>query len=712
MPGTISDPEPVVPEPIMNRSPAPARPAENPPAKQIVPPAPKPEPPGSLFDPPPPTEPLPVIDSPPPPIRPEARPDNQGLFVFPDPQPPVKTPAPVFDPKLNHEPPRFAPVPEPQPQKPAVAKPSERQPEERQPPEPKPVPPLEKEPPPLPLPPTQEPFLEPDQEAMPAPPRPLPIEPREPLITEPEHQYPAFRQRPTNKPPQPKTEVRTPLAPPLAPPPELQRRPQPPSEADTESWKKDTSPRDPTGEETPAFRLVKPRPATTEAVMPSSPTPVLKPAPRTTMPGGSLPALSVEKIGPNVARLGETISFELVVRNGGHQVAENLHVVDELPYGIRFVSAEPMPAKQGEKLSWAVPRLHPGEPHRIRLSVQATAAGTFTSRSQVQYHVSTQTQLRIDPADYVVSIHAPRQVPTGQTAPIEIIVNNTTNTSRQGLVLKATLPEGLSHTLGPRVETDVSLQAKESRKFTLSAQALQPGSYTVEAWLEDGEGRFAKTQAEIVVSDQAASAPSPVAQEPPVAASKPPAPDARTAGKLTVRAVGARITRDRDGELRVEIANFTSAAINNLAITATLPATVDFLDASSKGMYHRATKTVYWFVDNVAPGQTQSLVVRVRGKSAGRAEFRVQAGTDAGKRALTQAPVHVEEQTSSSLSLSPRARGEGLEAQNARLAFARKNGYKQRPSDVDNEWQCTGPGRQIVVVRLTMRPDGELPESL
>src|SRR5439155_22138273 len=129
----------------------------------------------------------------------------------------------------------------------------------------------------------------------------------------------------------------------------------------------------------PAFRIVAP------LRRPNGPPPSPEPFSQSSNFGQPSPpfagsgTLSVQKRGPSTAPLGQSVSYEIIVRNDGSATAERVRVQDEIPRGARLIAAQPQPAIQGDRLIWTIDTLPPGREARLRVDVEPTATGELTS---------------------------------------------------------------------------------------------------------------------------------------------------------------------------------------------------------------------------------------------------------------------------------------------------------------------------------------------
>jgi uncharacterized repeat protein (TIGR01451 family) len=72
-----------------------------------------------------------------------------------------------------------------------------------------------------------------------------------------------------------------------------------------------------------------------------------------------------------------------------------------------------------------------------------------------------------------------------------------------------------------------------------------------------------------------------------------------------------------EGELRFEVANQTGRALRQVGVVFALPDGVDFVVASDQGLYQANSRSVFWLLDQLVPGQTKAVALKVQGRKAG-----------------------------------------------------------------------------------------------
>jgi hypothetical protein len=326
--------------------------------------------------------------------------------------------------------------------------------------------------------------------------------------------------------------------------------------------------------------------------------------------------VTLEKIGPKEARLGQNFHYELVIRNRGSTAAERLRVEDELTQGLRLVRAEPQPAVQGERLIWSLSSVGPGSEQRLRVEVQPVAAGEWTSNPTLSVSTPTSFTTRVIAARVGLAVDAPSFAEVGKPAVFEVFVTNSSKQSLSGLVLKAVLPAGLEHPLGSDIEADIGvLGPGASKNIKLTTTAVQSGAHTLEVEVTLDQRTETRSKATVRVNGNG----------------------------VEVRLTGpVQILLERDGQFRIEVGNFAAAPVRNAEVVATLPEGLEFSAAGDRGIYRSSTRTVHWMVDYLPSQQTRTLTLRAQGKTAGKYQVEGTVRAVGGKEVRSATTVQVE----------------------------------------------------------------------
>ncbi len=321
------------------------------------------------------------------------------------------------------------------------------------------------------------------------------------------------------------------------------------------------------------------------------------------------PSVSVEKRGAATLRAGQSQSYQIHIRNLGPTSAQQVRIDDELPVGVKLVSADPMPTLQGNKAVWILPNLPANGEQTLRLMLQSLTDLELSSRVTAQVsaanHTTTVAALRPrnDSGSIAVQLVAPPAIVVGTPAVFEIRVTNQSDQPVTGIVLHGSLPENLTTPQGRSIEgeVDATIAPGEVKTLRMPATVVKPGRGAVTIKVTARGGLEASATAEI---------------------------DITGATLHLQQAPTTRMFLGRDGDLRIDVMNHTGKPLRNVTLIDRLPEGLDFVAASERGLYQANSRTVYWQFAELPAGSTKSLIVRVHGTKPGQLQNAVQIRSD------------------------------------------------------------------------------------
>jgi uncharacterized repeat protein (TIGR01451 family) len=326
--------------------------------------------------------------------------------------------------------------------------------------------------------------------------------------------------------------------------------------------------------------------------------------------------LQVEKVGPSAINIGKPLQYEIVIRNTGSAPALSVQVEEQIPAAARFVGSEPRPMNRSGLLVWNLGNLDPGVERRIKIELQPVGEGELDSRALVTFSTASNLHTRVTRPQLTLVKTGPQNVQVGQSAVFQLQVSNTGTGQATGVKLRDHLPEGLRHTNGPEVETDVgTLAPGESKTITLETTAVRAGRYVNQAVVTGDDSLQALAQVPLVITEPL----------------------------LTLQKFGPkRLYLGRPAEFKIEAANAGSAPASNVQVIDTLPPEFEFVEASDGGKFDPATRSVTWNLGTMLAGQKQMISLKGLAKAAGDPVNQAVAHADNGLEARATATVHLE----------------------------------------------------------------------
>jgi len=298
-------------------------------------------------------------------------------------------------------------------------------------------------------------------------------------------------------------------------------------------------------------------------------------------------AVLVQQVMPQTVRLNQPYTYEIHVTNitnGTLQnVVVNLENVDNQAVQSSVPPGSPSP---GGGTSWLLGDMASCKTQVIKVTAKASKQGTSSNCLSVSYN-----NVLCAAANVVEPALAIKKTMTAEALLCDTItmtfeVRNTGSGSAENVVIKDTLPAGLTTTDGKTsVEIPVgTLAAGQSATRTLTAKASKTGRYENNATASAAGGLTADSGKVAVVVKQ------------PVLAI-----DAECGGNTLM---------NRNTVCKFTVKNSGDAASNNTRITAPVPANTTFVSADSGGRLEGTN--VVWDAGSIAPNTSKTVSMTVR----------------------------------------------------------------------------------------------------
>lgn len=333
--------------------------------------------------------------------------------------------------------------------------------------------------------------------------------------------------------------------------------------------------------------------------------------------GAQTPTLVVEKFAPPEIQIGKPAVFEIVVRNTGNSVANNVEIHDVVPHGTQLTSSTPKAGTgQSGQLIWQLGALRPGDEATVQVELMPTTEGEIGSVATVHFAASASARTVCTKPDLAIEVSAPRSVMVGDEVPLKIRVFNPGTGAATGVYLTEVVPSGMEHAAGGELEYEIGdLQPGETRELELALRAVKAGA-CMNVIHGKGDGRVAaetKTQFEIV------------------------------APALAVDIEGPkRRFLDRQATYTVSLTNPGTAAAREVELATYLPRGMQFVDADNHGEYDQETHSVRWLLEELPPQQRGTVSLTALPVEPGQQLFRVESSADRGISARKEEAVLVE----------------------------------------------------------------------
>jgi uncharacterized repeat protein (TIGR01451 family) len=332
--------------------------------------------------------------------------------------------------------------------------------------------------------------------------------------------------------------------------------------------------------------------------------------------GRQEPAVSVEWIGPPTIKLGQPVTFQVVVKNISGSPVQQVMVRNRLPAGVSVQATEPKALMENNSFTWDLGTLQPRQERTLNLQVLPEAKGDLTCQALVTFTGSSITRLRVREPKLVLKATGPDKVLLGDVATVTLTVTNPGDGSADRVRIKAALSDGLEHVRGKVVEFDVgNLEPNESRSVQVVCATKTGGIQTCEA-VATAEGNLrAQDTANLEV----------------------------ILPRLDLVVSGPKLRYlDRHAVYVFKITNPGSAPASNVTITDQIPDGFKFLAASDGGRHDFATRSISWFVGDLTPGQTREVSMETVAINTGNHTHKASVSAARGLKSEAQIVTRVE----------------------------------------------------------------------
>ncbi len=308
--------------------------------------------------------------------------------------------------------------------------------------------------------------------------------------------------------------------------------------------------------------------------------------------------LTLNKFGPSVVGINTDFEYTLTITNTSRSPSDPLTVEDDLPAGMQFVSAEPMPVGQeGTRLIWTLLPLPPGGAKIINLRARATRGGQYNNTARVidqdrskaaeAFFMTTATSPALK-----VRVTAPATGYVNGEAMHLIRVENTGDAPASNITVTSKFDDGLDFFYEGkpvpehRVELPpFNLGAREGRDFNMPLRPNKPGTFRTKVTANADGGLMDEATTSINVVKLSVN----LQQKGP-----------------EIRYVSSRFT------WQIFVENTSDQPIDNVVIRNTLPKEVSFVRAYDNGQ--QAGNDVVWNLGKLEPNGRRQLRVEVEGR--------------------------------------------------------------------------------------------------
>ena len=317
--------------------------------------------------------------------------------------------------------------------------------------------------------------------------------------------------------------------------------------------------------------------------------------------------LEVTKTGPEQADFGSQVTYTIRVTGTGTGASTAIQLVDTVPTGMSFVSAQigtqaVTPTTSGNNVTIALGTLNPDEESSVSMVLQANQTGEWTNQVTVTSAEGASAMAEATTTVVQPTLSLTKTGPATALLNAEfdytITVTNNGDGEATGTSVVDTLPAGLEY-----VSSDPAGTASGST-VTWNVGTLDPdGSSTITLTVKGTTGGAKENVATASTSGNTLQ------------------PEARAT--TTILVPGIEITKVGRAALFVgnqvtytlTASNTGDAPLTGVTITETIPTGMSYVSSSPAGT--ESGSTVTWDIGDLAVGATSSVTVTLEGESVG-----------------------------------------------------------------------------------------------
>jgi len=302
--------------------------------------------------------------------------------------------------------------------------------------------------------------------------------------------------------------------------------------------------------------------------------------------------------------MGQSFSYEIIVRNGGNSPAFQVRVEEELPAGVKYLGGDPLGEIVGDRIVWMLGVLEIGAEKRVRIDVRPNGEGELQTRAIVTSSTKTGLRTRVTRPKVTAQITGPTNASVGETLVYQIALTNSGTATAHRISLRADLTNGLRHSQGQVIEAELAgIPAGETKTVSLKTIAVRAGSQEVTLTLSSELGTEAKANAQVQIIE----------------------PSLKLTQTGPTRAfVNAQPT------YTIELQNPSSATSQAVQLMSSLPEGFTFIAADNGGTFDEQKRLITWNFTGINAGATQTMTIKTKATTAG--EWIVRSMTQTGPR--------------------------------------------------------------------------------
>lgn len=316
------------------------------------------------------------------------------------------------------------------------------------------------------------------------------------------------------------------------------------------------------------------------------------------------PKMTIQKMAPPEAILGQPFIYHVIVKNSGTTSAQNVTVEDRIPQGAKLTGTIPRAEKINDRIIWRLGAMGPGTEKKISIRVIPEKAGQIGSVATVNFVTEVASETKITSPKLAIKSDSPQAVKPGEITVVNYTITNSGTGDAKNVYIRSIIPPQFTHPGGDDLEYNVGvIPAGQTKQIQLKLKAIKPGAgKNISSVMGDGNLK-AETEVPLKVIGNGEQF-------------------------LLTRKGPKNRYLGRSGSFENTITNNTEKPIQNISVFESVPPGMKFISATANGQFDTVRNVVQWDITSLGAGEQRSLSVELEPIQVGKVISTVQVVTD------------------------------------------------------------------------------------
>ena len=315
------------------------------------------------------------------------------------------------------------------------------------------------------------------------------------------------------------------------------------------------------------------------------------------------PKMTIQKIAPPEAVLGQPFIYHVLVKNTGTTAAREVVVEDRIPPGAKLTGTIPRAEQIKDRIIWRLGAMGPGTEKKISIRVIPEAPGQIGSVATVNFVTEVASETKITAPQLKIKSDQPGAVKPGEITVVNYTITNSGTGDAKNVYVRSIIPPQFTHPGGDDLEYSVGvIPAGETRQVQLQLKAVKPGAgKNISSVVGDGNLKAETTVPLKVIGN--------------------------SEDFLITRKGPKNRYLGKSGSYVNTITNNTDHAIKEISIFESVPPGMKYVSASANGKFDPVRNVVQWDLPELGAGMQQVLTVELQPTEVGKKISTVQVIT-------------------------------------------------------------------------------------